>query len=482
MAGPARGRRGGHCGESPATVTPTLLQGPCPCLDLDVADGIQGIGQDRSRSESRYAWILVRIFTEPVGTVIVDVPRDGLRAEQVAAAISASLGDVLSARASECGAQWPGDSPEEPLSPSSEPAFITSRREVLRTAPAVTAVICTREHPEGLEACLGSLLSQRYPRYCVLVVDNAPESAATSEVVARYSGAPVKVEYVLEPRPGLAWARNRALEAVSSGIAAWIDDDEIADRDWLAEVARGFANYPAAVAVSGIMLPAELRTQSQVWFEQYGGHHKHRGFHPLTFSPETRGSQSPLYPLPPFGTGGNMALRVEAVRKFGGFVTALGAGTWSLGGEDTRFFSEILLRGETVVYQPTAITHHFHRRAKQDLRRQMYGYGVGLTAFYSDLVASRPSVVLGLLRLVPRALRDAHGVSSLRTGNLPKNFPSDLLWSNRWGMLVGPWRYCAARVLARWRAGHLPVRAGAQSSGGERDATVGGRNGPILRT
>jgi hypothetical protein len=203
--------------------------------------------------------------------------------------------------------------------------------------------------------------------------------------------------------------------------------------------------------VAGIMLPAELQTSAQVRFEQYGGHHKHRGFSATTFSPKTASLQSPLFPLPPFGTGGNMAFKREALIEIGGFDPALGAGTLSLGGEDSRAFTELLLLGGTVVYEPSAITHHFHRVSHADLRKQRFGYGVGLTAFYTSLLLSRPGCVGGLIRLSPNFLREAFGPASLRSGQLPSDFPSDLRWANRQGLVEGPVRYLVARLVARHR-------------------------------
>ena len=74
-----------------------------------------------------------------------------------------------------------------------------------------------------------------------------------------------------------------------------------------------------------------------------GGHSKGRGFTPAVFSPDTARIQSPLYPLPPFGTGANMAFRPRVIERIGGFDTALGAGTPAMGSEDTLAFS--VLRG-----------------------------------------------------------------------------------------------------------------------------------------
>src|SRR5882757_7956317 len=88
------------------------------------------------------------------------------------------------------------------------------------------------------------------------------------------------------------------------------------------------AGLPAAMIV-----PARLDTQVQEWFELYGGHSKGRGFSPAVFS--RHGPQSPLFPLPPFGAGGNMAFRREALTRIGGFDVAMGAGTPARASEDT---------------------------------------------------------------------------------------------------------------------------------------------------
>src|SRR2546430_8349845 len=150
------------------------------------------------------------------------------------------------------------------------PDFLDRRAEVLRTAPPITVVVCTRERPEALARCLDSLLAQEYPRFRVLVVDNAPVSDATRQVVekAAWDGP---VEYLVEPRPGLAHARNRAVAAAGGEILAWLDDDEVADRYWLSEVARALADHPGADVVSGVIVPAELETPAQLWFGQFRG-------------------------------------------------------------------------------------------------------------------------------------------------------------------------------------------------------------------
>ena len=137
-----------------------------------------------------------------------------------------------------------------------------------------------------------------------------------------------------------------------------------------------------------MVLPARLDTQAQELFEQLGGHCEGRGFSSAVFS--RHGPQNPLYPLPPFGVGANMAFRREALARIGGFDVALGAGTPALGGGDTLALTLVLLAGYRIAYEPAALMRHHHRRDLDSLGHQLHGYSVGLTAYYAALLRHRP--------------------------------------------------------------------------------------------
>ncbi|OLB81908.1 MAG: glycosyl transferase family 2 [Actinobacteria bacterium 13_2_20CM_2_71_6] len=403
---------------------------------------------DDTGRRAAQAWLLVRLFTEPLGLLTLDLPDEGLPATALADAIEREYGLGIRERIARGG----GD-PAAPLVggvrvPGVAP-FLARRKEVLSDAPPITVVLCTRDRPDALATCLDSLLAQQYPSFRVLVVDNAPSDESSAQVV-RAAAERGPVDYLLAPVPGLSHARNAAVVATPGEILAWIDDDEIADPHWLAEIARALADHPMADVVSGVIVPAELETPAQVWFEQFGGHSKGRGFTRAVFSPATAKTQSPLYPLPPFGTGANMAFRPRVIERIGGFDTALGAGTPAMGSEDTLAFTQVLRSGGTIVYQPTALVRHFHRRDLDGLRRQMVGYGTGLTAAYTALVRRNPLVLFPLVRLVPTALRDVLG-GGLRTATIREDFPRELLSANRRGMLRGPRAYFAGRRQDRQR-------------------------------
>jgi GT2 family glycosyltransferase len=453
------------------------MTAPCLISEIDVAAAIPDVLQDPALPSAQCAWILVRMHTEPIGILIMNVPPGGLQRDDLVLGLTEGLGDELRRHVEAAGATWPPDSPDGHLRTTRASRFLTSRKAVLAHPPEIAVVVCTRERPVGLERCLQSLTCQVYPNFSIVVVDNAPVSARSRYVVERVQASGTsQVKYVVEPRAGLSWARNRGFAETDAEIVACLDDDEIAEPLWLAELARGFYEQVNAGAVSGIMLPAELTTEAQIRFEQYGGFHKHRGFTQTTFSPSTASVQSPLFPLPPFGTGGNMAFRRDALRAVGGFDPGLGAGTFSLAAEDTRVFTELLLAGGTIVYQPSAVTRHFHRGGHAELRRQMLGYGAGLTAFYTSILLTRPSCAVDLIRLAPNFLHEAFGPASLRSGQLPDDFPTDLRWANRIGLAGGPVRYLVARAVAR-RKSHQDAQAAHRASNRVTDGqSQGGRH------
>jgi hypothetical protein len=233
---------------------------------------------------------------------------------------------------------------------------------------------------------------------------------------------------------------------------AWIDDDEGADADWVRRLKEGFAHESRPAAVCGVMLPAELEFEAQVRLEQYGGFNKGRGMAPEVLRAGAPSVASPLYPLPPFGPGGNMAFRTEALRSAGGFDPCLGAGTRTHGGEETRVLSLLLSSGHAVLHWPSAITWHTHRREMAALHRQLYGYSAGLSAFYASMIRSEPRVALDILRLSPYALRDLRrGSKSLRLGQLPDDFPPHLLKAARRGLLQGGLMYVYEAITDRHR-------------------------------
>jgi glycosyltransferase involved in cell wall biosynthesis len=431
-------------------------EGPCGIVvDCELSDGVPALPASAAAGT---ALVLVRLFGEPLGMLSTTVPPGGLAAREVASAIAGRLEPELRTRIEECGLTWTGQLPIGGLQPRWTPGFVAARERILAEGPEITVAICTRDRTAGVERVVDSLRRQRYPRLRILIVDNAPSDDSTRRLADRLRRE-LDIDYVAEPRPGLSWARNRAIDASRSEVIAWADDDEVCDPWWAAELARAFVEVPEAGAVTGMVAPAELDTRCQLWFEQYSGVARGRGFRRAVFSPATAARQSPLYPLPPYGAGANLAFRRSAIEAIGRFDPALGTGTATLAGENTAALGTLLFTGGTVVYQPSAIVFHRHRRDYHALERVMLGYGRGLSAYYASMVLRHPRCLPELLRLSPRAFRDQLSPGGRRHGEL-RGFPRDLLRLNRRGLLQGAFVYPGAWLHAR-RLAVTPAGGGA---------------------
>ncbi|MFE1462166.1 glycosyltransferase [Streptomyces nigra] len=309
--------------------------------------------------------------------------------------------------------------------------------------PPASVIVATHNRPEMLRQCLDALLRTEYPWFEVIVVDNAPADDATARLVL--GAYRHRLRYLREPRPGLAHAHNKGLAAARGHIAAFTDDDTLVDPHWLPALVEGFAYDPATTCVTGLIVPAELRTPAQNALERHGQFAK--GYEFRTFS-LSRPPDDPLFPFTAgrFGSGTNMAFRVDALRALGGFDPATGVGTPAHGGDDLLAFFRVLAAGQTLAYQPDAVVWHRHRRTHDALDRQAFGYGAGLGAYLTAALLHEPRMLPALLRALPRGVL----LALTRTHD---RMTEDTAWSRRLallelrGLLYGPFGYLRSRRL-----------------------------------
>jgi GT2 family glycosyltransferase len=306
--------------------------------------------------------------------------------------------------------------------------------------PAATVAVCTRDRPEDVRRCLEALLRLPDDSQELLVVDNCPSSEATRHIVGSYG----RVRYVREDRLGLNVARNRALHEARHEVVAFTDDDAAPDPSWLRALLRNFAD-PLVLCVTGLTMPLELETEAQERFQEHSPFG--RGFSRTVF----KGTHN-LLAVGRVGAGVNMALRRRVLEDIGPFDEALDAGTPTRSGGDHEMFSRILAAGFRIVYDPAALSWHRHRRTWEELRRTLYGYGVGAYASLtrSLLVGGELSAPKIAWRWLRRDQLPALVRSLLRR---PCSTPLDLLLAELCGCVVGPWAYLSSRMGRRARGG-----------------------------
>jgi len=310
--------------------------------------------------------------------------------------------------------------------------------------PLVTVAVCSRDRTEELAQCLEAIERLDYPNLDLLIVDNAPANDATERMAKSMHP---KFRYVREPRPGLDWARNRAIIEARGEIIAFTDDDVIVDQGWVSALAAVFTQNPDVMAVTGLVVPYELETDAQILFEMHGLGGFGRGFcrqwkrivPGITLSWKDLGTWE-------LGTGANMSFRRTVFNKVGAFDPALDVGTITNGGGDLEMFFRVLKEGHAFVYEPRAIVRHRHRREYARLRKQLSDFGSVSCYYVSGALAYRDQR-LEFLRLAWHNFRYClPNLWAALTNFSP--FPAALVWAEFMGGLLGLTRYPRSRKIA----------------------------------
>ncbi|NQE33171.1 glycosyltransferase family 2 protein [Microcoleus asticus] len=302
--------------------------------------------------------------------------------------------------------------------------------------PSLTVAICTKDRPENLARCLQHLLKLQTPiageklYFEVLVIDNAPSDERTKELVDSLPG----VRYAREQKPGLDFARNRALQEATGELLAFLDDDVTPDRQWLNGLMEAWAENPDAGGFTGLVLPYELVTEAQILFESRGGFR--RGFEKIRYGQIL--PYNPLYPCGAgiFGAGCNMAFRRDVLLKLGGFDDALDTGAPLPGGGDLDIFYRVVRAGYLLVYEPRYLVFHQHRREYEKLRHQYWTWGLGFMAFVVKSYQTDPSQRSKLCWLVGWWFADQLNQlqKSVRGCHV---LPPTMILAELWGGVVG---------------------------------------------
>jgi GT2 family glycosyltransferase len=304
----------------------------------------------------------------------------------------------------------------------------------------VSVVIPTAGRSAVLERCLVSI--RALPDVCeVIVVDNERESRATKQVVEAFASADNRFRYIHEPRAGSSVARNRGVSECRGEVVAFTDDDLVVEADWVEWLTAPFADPDVAV-VTGLVLPIGLETPAQKRFERYAGFSK--GLERRVFDlGEHQADGRFMYPFwgGLFGSGGSMAFRRTELIQAGGFDAALDHGS------DIEAFSLAVRRGKRLVYEPSSVAWHEHRRDEEGLQCQVLNYGAGVTMGLLKALLTDRRCVPAVVRSVPIAI--AHRRRHASAGDAPWTAPRDLLRAQRKGMIRGPWRYLQGRRRVR---------------------------------
>ena len=243
----------------------------------------------------------------------------------------------------------------------------------------IAICIPTCKRPAGLRRLLNSLASQKMPAECVVmivVVDN--EGSLLTRDVCEESARNLKVPltYCCEPRRGIPFVRNKALEIARqvADFLVFIDDDEVPLNGWLEHLVNCQETYNAD-AVSGPVVP-HFTSEVPEWV-RLG-----RFFDPTRYVTGTC--------LPVTSTG-NVLLKVNILERIGGFDERYAL----TGDSDTDFFIRLYKSGGRIVWSDEAVVAEWIPPSRSQLKWLLArAYRGGTTYALLPGHKSRPEIIV----------------------------------------------------------------------------------------
>jgi glycosyltransferase involved in cell wall biosynthesis len=426
---------------------------PIRIVEVEIGQPLPALSaiDDKTNRHYQRALCVVRMHTQPLGAVELQLGENGVIAEEYTQCIWSALHEQINAHLQQDGLPCVSALGTMGLPCPATPACMAKRERFLAHAPFVSVIVSTRDRPERVQVCISALLSLRYPQYEVIIVDNAPSTSATADFIQQTFHDEPRVRYMRENRPGLSWARNCGILAARGEILAFTDDDVVVDPDWLIELIRGFWLADNVACVSGLILPLELETPAQFWLEEfYGSSWSSRWFARTSYDIKEHRPKSFMYPYTPglFGAGANTAFTAAFLRSVGGFDPALGAGS-RVAGEDYAAFLQVITQGHTVVYEPAALVYHQHRRDYLSLRKQIYHYGTGATGYLTKIILDNPRLLFDFVSKLPYCTFCLLRAMLSKSSEKSTCYPKELIRLELKGMLHGLFAYIRGRIILR---------------------------------
>ncbi|KXG78337.1 hypothetical protein AN618_04030 [Fervidicola ferrireducens] len=261
----------------------------------------------------------------------------------------------------------------------------------------VAVCITTYKRPNGLARLLSALNEIAFRKIDpaivdleIIVVDNDPASSAcTICETARFSGK-WPLRYYVEPRRGISYARNAAVQlSQGADYVAFIDDDEWPHQYWLDELLEVQRTYNSEVVLGPVLPYYDPTTPSWVI--------KGRFF------------ERPRYPTGTsikYGRTGNALIKASVFEQIGLFDEKFALS----GGEDTHFFMRLLQTGGKIIWADDAVVYEEVPKSRSNLHwilRRAYRVGNTLALCERELLKAPTTLTF---RIAKALVRIAFGV------------------------------------------------------------------------
>jgi len=211
-------------------------------------------------------------------------------------------------------------------------------------------IILTKNRAEFLEKNLISLTKQSVkPTEIIIVNNNSTDN--TPEIIKKYQKI-LPIKDFKNLGSGYAKLYNFGIQKASSKLLCFLDDDCLAEKNWLKYLIEKHQQYPKGIIQGNTYsLP-----KNNLYAEIMGNHYQNWLKSNLLSKEELR-----------FLDNKNLAVPEFLIKKYGGF-----SEKHNLGSEDIEFGLRMRGNGVKIIFQPKAIAYHHERNNFKDFVKQHY--------------------------------------------------------------------------------------------------------------
>ncbi len=240
---------------------------------------------------------------------------------------------------------------------------------------SISIVICTYNRADYIQEAMESLYNQTLPKdaFEVIIVNN--NSSDNTEIVCTNfitNHSDAQFCFINEQQQGASFARNTGAKIAKSPLLCFMDDDAVAEKNYLQRIIHFFNNHPDAGGLGGRIIPRYIPAKPK-WMSYFVSSLVGN----FDYAQKVTEFSPNKYPLE-----SNMIIRKEDFFTVNGFNTALPGviGNYRIGGEGKEFFLKLKAIGKTIYYDPFIIVEHIVETKKltnEYLYRVASGIGRG---------------------------------------------------------------------------------------------------------
>jgi len=218
-------------------------------------------------------------------------------------------------------------------------------------------IICSRRRPELVTQALEAISGLKIPeavRFSVLLVEN-DSSPQYADVVAGFKDR-LNIHYETEPKPGLTYVRNRALDVADKLGVDWIgsiDDDIVIPEDWLEHMVAAIRTY----------------ADTQIFYGNWVRHNHpdEPKWHPRAHHYNTNPTGRKIK----ISSFNNIAVKADVYAQ-SGMALRFDHRFKYIGGEDADFTRSYLKQGGTIRSVQEALAEEYNTLDRADFSSRMY--------------------------------------------------------------------------------------------------------------